>query len=283
MAKEKKPSNKPSKKERFKRFLKKNVTPTWAKRFSYQVFAFIMSWVMIIGVAVYAFNKSYDERNLVFMDDFTITAHTGAFDTPDNTMESLEAAIQNNVAVYEIDIRLRPDGTVVMGHDIITTNSDGVEVATVFEKIKPTGIKLNLDIKETKVLAPLHDLIIHYGLIDQVFLTGIEVFQVNKVKENCPDIPYYLNYIPSRIKIFSEDYQQRLLDLMEKTGAIGINCNHAYASRTLSTLLHKNGYKLSIWTVDKKFEIKRALVNRPDNVTTHYPDKVQAMIDSWGK
>ncbi|MDD7332299.1 hypothetical protein, partial [Eubacterium sp.] len=77
-----------SKKAKFKQFLKKNMTRTWAKRVSYQIFAFLVSVAMIVGVAVYAFNKTYNEREISFMDDFTITAHTGAFDTPDNTMES---------------------------------------------------------------------------------------------------------------------------------------------------------------------------------------------------
>ena len=39
---------------RFKRFLKRNMTPTWAKHFSYQVFSFLVSVAMVIGVANYA-------------------------------------------------------------------------------------------------------------------------------------------------------------------------------------------------------------------------------------
>ena len=34
---------------RFKRFLKRNMTPTWAKHFSYQVFSFLVSVAMVIG------------------------------------------------------------------------------------------------------------------------------------------------------------------------------------------------------------------------------------------
>ena len=67
--------------QKFKRFLKRNMTPTWAKHFSYQVFAFIVSVLMVIGVANYAITKSYDERKLTFVENFTITAHTGSFDT----------------------------------------------------------------------------------------------------------------------------------------------------------------------------------------------------------
>lgn len=269
--------------EKFKRFLKRNMTPTWAKRFTYQVVAFLVSVSMLVMVVSYAFNKTFDEHDLKFVDGFTITAHTGAYNTPDNSMESLEKAIEHGDASFEIEVRQRPNGTIVMSNDIINTNSDGTEITAAFQRVKKTDMHLNLDIRETRVLKNLHDLIVDYSLTDRVTLTGIEVFQANKVKENCPGVEYYVNYMPSRINIFTEDYQKKIIDMLEKTGAVGINCNYKYASRTLSNLLHKNGYKLSIWTVDRKYQIKRALVNTADNITTHNPQKVQHIINKWGK
>lgn len=269
--------------EKFKRFLKRNMTPTWAKRFAYQVVAFLVSVSMLVMVVSYAFNKTFDEHDLKFVDGFTITVHTGAYNTPDNSMESLEKAIEHGDASFEIEVRQRPNGTIVMSNDIINTNSDGTEITAAFQRVKKTDMHLNLDIRETRVLKNLHDLIVDYSLTDRVTLTGIEVFQANKVKENCPGVEYYVNYMPSRINIFTEDYQQKIIDMLEKTGAIGINCNYKYASRTLSNLLHKNGYKLSIWTVDGKYQIKRALVNTADNITTNNPQKVQHIINKWGK
>lgn len=272
-----------SKWQSFKRFLKKNMTLTWFKHISYQIFAFLVSVAMIIGVANYAFQKSYDERKLNLVDGFTITAHTGAFNTEDNTLDSVIVSIEHKVKILEIDVRCRPNGTVVIGHDIIVSNTDGVELSTVFDLIKESDVFVNLDVKETRALKGLHDLIFEYELANQVFLTGIELLQVNSVKKDCPDVAYYLNYKPSRFKIFSEDYQQKIVKLMEETGAIGINCNYTYASKTLSNVLHKNGYKLSIWTVDKNRALKRALVCSPDNITTHDPDRIQELIDQWGK
>ena len=269
--------------EKFKRFSKRNMTPTWAKRFAYQVVAFLVSVSMLVMVVSYAFNKTFDEHDLKFVDGFTITAHTGAYNTPDNSMESLEKAIEHGDASFEIEVRQRPNGTIVMSNDIINTNSDGTEITAAFQRVKKTDMHLNLDIRETRVLKNLHDLIVDYSLTDRVTLTGIEVFQANKDKENCPGVEYYVNYMPSRINIFTEDYQQKIIDMLEKTGAIGINCNYKYASRTLSNLLHKNGYKLSIWTVDGKYQIKRALVNTADNITTNNPQKVQHIINKWGK
>ncbi len=248
------------------------MTPLWAKRFSYQVFAFIVAVAMITGVALYAFTKSYDERKLTFVDGFTICAHTGAYNKPDNSIETIEASINGGADVVEVDVRQRPDGTVVMGHDIITTNSAGVELDTAFSVIEKSDIKVNLDIKDIKALFE-----------KRVFLTGIETFQAKEAKEHCPDIEYYINYMPSRIKIFSEDYQIKILNMLEETGGVGINCNQTYASRTLSEVLHKNGYKLSIWTVDKQFQMKRALINEPDNITTRKVKELQDLIENWGK
>lgn len=272
-----------TKMQKFKKFVKRNATPTWAKRFSYQVISFLISIALVFGVINYAFNKSYLERKLILVDGFTITAHTGAFNTPDNSMEYINKAIENDVDILEIDVRQRPDGTLVIGHDIIITNRDGIEVEEIFKKIKGTGILINLDIKEVRTLKALHDLILATGMSDSVFLTGINILETDAVKKNCPGIEYYLNYTPSRIKIFAEDYQKRLLKLLDDSGAIGINCSYQYVSKTLSDTLHKNGYKLSVWTVDKRRHMIKILSAHPDNITTHNVAELDELITGWNK
>lgn len=260
------------------------MTPTWAKHFGYQVFAFLVSVAMVIGVADYAVTKTYDEMELSFVDDFTITAHTGAFDTEMNTIESVQAAVDNNADIVELDIRQRPDGTVVMSHDFVVTNNDGNPVEDAFAVLQKADIKINLDIKETKALDALYELLVKYNLVEKSFLTGIETINVKAVKDSaCADMDYYLNYMPSRSRVFFDEYRQKLIDLLEETGAVGINCNHKYASSQLSSLLHKKGYKLSVWTVDKERTAKKMLALKPDNITTKDPDMIKKVIDNWGK
>lgn len=272
-----------TKMQKFKRFVKRNATPTWAKRFSYQVISFLLSIALVAGVITYAFNKSYVERKLYLVKGFTITAHSGAFNTPDNSMDYIDKAIEQKVDILEIDVRQRPDGTLVMGHDIVITNKDGVEVEEVFKKVKDTGILINLDIKEVRTLKTLRELVEKYDLLETVFLTGINILEVDAVKKDFPQVAYYLNYSPSRIKIFTEDYQTKLLKLLDDTGAIGINCSYQYASQTLSEVLHKNGYKLSVWTVDQKRHMIRTLSIHPDNITTHNVAELNQLIDNWKK
>ena len=270
--------------QKFKKFLKRNMTPTWAKHFSYQVISFILSVCLVIGVTAYAVNKSYDERTLNFVQGFTVTAHTGAFDTPENLIESIEAAIENNVQIVEIDIRQRPDKTLVISHDIVVMNNEGTPLSDVFTLLQQDDCLINLDIKETRTLNALHDMLVEYNLLSRAFLTGIDQLNVNAVKESsCADMDYYLNCQPSRIKIFTDDYKVKILDLLKETGAVGINCNYKYACATLSNLLHENGYKLSVWTVNSTFEMKRMLVTQPDNITTKEYSKLMSVIDNWGK
>lgn len=277
-------AEKVSKWVKFKRFLKRNITPTWASHFGYQCFAFIVSVLMVIGVADYAITKTYDNLELSFMDDFTITAHTGAYNTAMNTVESVQAAIDNKAEIIELDVRQRPDGTVVMAHDIVVTNNDGVPIEDALMLLKGTDIGINLDIKETRALNNLHAVLVENNLLEQSFLTGIEIINVKAVKESdCADMDYYLNYIPSKRRVFFEEYRNKLIELLDDTGAVGINCNYRYANSQLSNVLHRNGYKLSVWTVNTERKAKKMLAIKPDNITTKDPIMIQNVIENWGK
>ena len=175
--------------QKFKRFLKRNMTPTWAKHFSYQVISFLLSVCLVVGVMGYAVNKSYDERTLSFVQGFTVTAHTGAFDTPENSLESVRAAVANNVEIIEIDIRQRPDKTLVISHDIVVMNNEGTPLSEVFALLQQDDCLINLDIKETRTLDQLHDMLVEYNLLSRAFLTGIDELNANAVNESaCADM-----------------------------------------------------------------------------------------------
>lgn len=277
-------AEKVSKWVKFKRFLKRNMTPTWASHFGYQCFALIVSVLMVVGVADYAVTKTYDQLELTFMDDFTITVHTGAYNTQMNSIDSVKVAIDNNAKVIEVDIRQRPDGTVVMAHDLVVTNNDGVPFEEIVPLLKGTDVRINLDIKETRVLNNLHKILAENELLEQSFLTGIETINVKAVKESdCADMEYYLNYMPSRSRVFFDEYRTKLIDLLNETDAVGINCNYKYANSQLSGLLHKNGYKLSVWTVNTERRAKKMLAIKPDNITTKEPQMIDNVIENWGK
>ncbi len=252
--------------------------------FAYTVVTFAMAVALVVWVATYAVTKSYEERTLSFVKGFTVTAHTGAFDTKANSLAFIEAAIKNKVDVLEIDIRQRPNGVLVMDHEFVITNRDGVELSEAFDLLKGTDIRINLDIKETRVLNALHDLLVEYGFYDRAFLTGIESKDIEELRaSNCADMEYYLNCQPSRTQVFSDEYKAELIEELKQSGAVGINCAYRYAGGQLCELLHKNGYKLSVWTVNDQRSMKRVLVFKPDNITTMQYDLLMSTIKEWNE
>lgn len=262
--------------------IRKSMTKEWAKRTVYQVTAFLVSVAMVYGVVSYAVGKSYRARKLEFVDGFTITAHTGSMDTKDNSLESIRAGAESGADIIEFDVAFRPDKTPVMSHDLVVTNKQGVPVEEAFKLIsKYPGIKVNLDIKETTNLSGLQELVLRYNLLDRVFLTGVSQRYVDEVKAQCPQLKYYLNMSPSRFKIITDKYKQALLEQLETSGAVGINCNYNYAGERLSGLMHENGYLLSVWTANNEDDMARCLAIKPDNITTRHPDVLIQLIENW--
>ena len=44
----------------------------------------------------------------------TVTAHSGAFDTPDNSLEYIRRVLDAGCGILEMDVTFRPDGTPVL-------------------------------------------------------------------------------------------------------------------------------------------------------------------------
>lgn len=238
---------------------------------------------LVCGAVRFAVLQSYRNQDLHLSTNFTVTAHTGAMDTPDNSVASIEKAIAVGADVVEFDVRFRPNGTPVMAHDAVGSDGEGVPIAEALEVLSKDGvnIKVNLDIKETTNLSALQALVEQYGLLDRVFCTGVTEAFVPEVQTQCPEIPYYLNYAPDKNKLKNSDYQAELIHLLEKTGAAGVNCHYKNADKHLADVLHAHNYLLSVWTVDKEPEMVRLLVSGADNITSGNPDLLIELIANW--
>lgn len=208
----------------------------------------------------------------------TITAHSGAYGTPDNSLRYIETALRNNVEILEFDVNIRPNGTLVMYHDQVPNDLTGYEVDRALEMIRGTRTKVNLDIKNTAVLASLRQMVLRHGMINQVFLTGIRENDVMIVRQRFPEVKYYLNCDLDPKRYYDSRYLNEILMMLRRTGAVGINCHYSMANQTLSNWLHRNGYKLSVWTPNKRSQIRDAAGYYPDNITTRHPNRANKRV-----
>ena len=236
----------------------------------------------VIGVcsyfAVYAIKmNSYKNTKLSLPDDFTVTAHTGCTETRENSLESIMAGAENGAHITEFDLNFTADGTPVLSHDAPVGGEVTLDEAfQCLAELKT--VRANIDIKSTDALEKVYPLAEKYGVQDRIFFTGVKEEYVEKVKEKCPQIPYYLNVDVDKKQADDSEYIQSLVQKVKDAGAVGINFNYKALTSELVEIFHENGLSVSVWTVDKEIDMYKCLTCSPDNITTRNPQKLRDIL-----
>ena len=212
-------------------------------------------------------------------DGFTYTAHAGCVNTPDDSLESIDAGVEYNAPIVEIDLNFNDDNVPVLSHS--TPIGGEITLDEAFERIsKYENLKVNIDVKSTSNLQEVVVLADKYGITDRIFFTGVTLDFVSAVHEACPNIPHYLNVEVLPTKKQSKEYLFSLVQLVKDNGAIGINFNKDSATKELVDIFHENGLLVSIWTVNKEKDIYKILNLAPDNITTRQPDIIMKILEN---
>ena len=209
----------------------------------------------------------------------TVTAHSGAFDTPDNSLVFLCTVLEKGCEILEMDVSFRPSGTPVMIHKESPAENEGVALEEAFALLaKDPEIKLNLDLKNISCLPSLEALLSDFGLKDRAFYTGVGKDWAETVRRT-GTLPYYLN---ADVPVFRRKNEKTLLSLAEEIkscGAIGLNCHYGNVTPETARVLHGAGLLLSVWTVNDERTAYRILACAPDNVTSRHPDMIWKAIE----
>ncbi len=213
-----------------------------------------------------------------FSRDFTITAHTGCENTPDNSIESVEKAFDSGADIFEIDIRFDEKGVPVLSHD--APKGGEVKLDEVFCKMaEKKDILCNLDIKATDDLKAILICAKKHNVLDRIFYTGITETFVESVKKETPEISYYLNTDVASPENQSSEYISSLIDTVRKNGAVGLNCYFGNVTENLIEAFHENGLLVSVWTVNEKKDILKMMEIKPDNITTRKPMLLRSLLN----
>ena len=214
---------------------------------------------------------------IVLPENFTITAHTGCEKSKDNTIESLNAAYESGADIAEFDLNFDSTGNAVLSHNApiegCITLDDAFRCIATYKKIK-----VNVDVKSTNNLKAVVACAEKYSLTERIFYTGIGEEYVPAVKQQTPSVIYYLNVAVDRKRKNDVVYLNRLADFVEQQGAVGINLNKKGCSAKLVEVFHQRKLLVSVWTVNKKFEMLKILSFAPDNITTRYPSRLIKII-----
>ena len=198
-------------------------------------------------------------------------------DTEDNSVASLQAGIAN-ADIIEFDLQFLDDGTPVLSHDH-PAPQNAVTLREAFAILKNSPqTKANVDIKSTENLPAIGELATEYGVLSQIFLTGVDEAYVDAVHRGCPQIPYYVNLSPEKGNT-DPAYLQSVVKTVRDAGAVGINSHLDDMTPELSKAMHDAGLLVSLWTANNDQQIAKALRCSPDHVTSRIPDRVRAVVE----
>lgn len=236
---------------------------------------FIASILILIMITQKEMKKLKTE---ILSNGFTYTAHTGCIKTADNSLEAIEEGAKYGADIVEFDLNFLTDGTPVLSHD----KPQGKEVTLdeAFKKVSEyKSLKVNVDVKNVKNLKSVYPLAQKYGLEDRIFYTGVTDEFLEAVKNDSPEIPYYLNVSVDKSRKQTPEYLESLVKKVKDSGAVGINFNKDHATKKLVDTFHENDLLVSIWTVNKKRKMYKILSLKPDNITTRRPDKLKEILN----
>lgn len=211
-----------------------------------------------------------------------ITAHAGCMGTKMDSLEAVVEGIKYGADIIEIDLNIDKNGNLVLCHDKPKEFEDYLRLEEVLKIIKiEETVLLNLDIKDTKVLAKLNNTILDFGLEDRVFFTGLDYQSLIDNMEILKGTNYFINLGVPKLNITelsSKEYLVGLLDELESLDILGININYRLVTPELINVCKERKMMSSVWTIDDNENMKRMIALEVNSITTKRVDVLKNLI-----
>lgn len=229
-----------------------------------------------------------------------ITAHSGCENTPRDSMESIERAIQLGADVVEMDIRRAPDGVLRISHNPLTEEEyqEKPALESVFLRLRDTELSLNCDIKEAAALYDTLDMAASFGFgKERLILSGCtSPEQIARDPALVRRARLYVNveealkllFFQRRQKGYTAEFQTLMSDpwLLLREGEVpdvwleevvqfakafrvqGINLPFRLLTDSFVKKMQSAEVPFSVWTVNDPEKIERCVREGAENITT---------------
>ncbi len=241
-----------------------------------------------------------------------ITAHEGCEGTPGNTLLSVQAGIEADADVIEVDVRSTKDNIAVLAHDskIRTVSGSSIPIgkldyndlvtmeknneilfdnpenkitrlSEVFNLIRSNNKILNLDAKDDASIEPLVKTVQAANMVNHVFVSGCEWIRASYLTKNHPEFQVLYNVESSLVNLWNSNMELCIQTICRHTiqaGCCGINIPYQYCTTELVEYAHVRFMPVSVWTVDKKSEMQKYIDMGVYSITTNKPRDLKNLI-----
>jgi len=233
-----------------------------------------------------------------------VCAHRGAsHHFAENSLNAFRKALAFGSDAVEVDIRATRDHQLVACHDFNLSRLTGhhLELSEIplneFKKLhingqEPTAsideildlirdrVEIVFDVKERGLEKLLLDAIINFDLLDRAIVSSFDPRVIANIKRLNPNIRTALIAGPLSIMPLAVNICFYLRRVTEYVKADYMHLCYMHYLHPGYKTLHKWGYKISYWTVDRPRDIRAALKLEPQMIITNRPDITRRLLKS---
>ncbi|PCI39294.1 MAG: glycerophosphoryl diester phosphodiesterase [Rhodospirillaceae bacterium] len=236
-----------------------------------------------------------------------IIGHRGASGhAPENTLASIQCALDLGTQAIEIDATVSQDGIAMVMHDfnvdrttdghgplILKSAADiqGLDAGSTFDEkfkgeripklsevldlISAHDVVLNIEIKTTlgweepTARAVAKTLKSHETVQDKIFISSMSMLALDIFHDLMPDLPKSMI-----VYAIPENWSDRMMQHRCQS----LHCYHEFVTADLAQGLHEKDYHLNVYTVNDATQAKALFDLGVDAVFTDYPDKLLAAL-----
>lgn len=278
-----------------------------------KIFLIVLASILFIYLVIFTYNKDFFAGNMKPVESPLIIAHRGASGyAPENTLASVQKALDMGVDIIEVDIHLSKDKELIVIHDATldrTTNGmdevqdhtlaalkkldaggwfdksfEGEPIPTLREVMKLINGQsvILIEIKKGKsgiytgIEQKVVDIIRAFKAEKWSIVQSFEPEVIEKMHKIAPDITLH-KLIVGTIPIFSvyHDGKFRARSVYSFDYVQAINPYHYLLTQRFINETHKRGMKVFTYTINDENEIENVLKMGVDGIVTNFPDRVK--------
>jgi glycerophosphoryl diester phosphodiesterase len=184
---------------------------------------------------------------------------------PENTLESIQAALDAGVDLVELDVRLRPDGTPVLAHDRDRIEA-AITLADALERLADSEAGLLLDLKCRGCEEAVVSVLRRHGFLDRTVIASFWARSLHRLAAIEPALPRALSYPEDRLGLAEHPalaplvrratatlrltLSLRIGRWLDRTGALAASLHVDVVSASVIERCHARGAAVFAWTVN---------------------------------
>ena len=213
---------------------------------------------------------------------------------PENTLASIEAALEAGVDMVEVDVVALPDGALVLAHSLEELGPEPLPLDEALAFLARTSTGVQLDVKRPGYEDGLVDAVRRHDLTDRTLVSSCHASTLLAVARREPGLRRGFTYpydrhrtsgrrllqpvVPAALAGLRATLPRRIGRMLERADASVAVLHYGVVSRAAVRRCHVRGAEVFAWTVDDPGLCRRLADLGVDGIVTNDPRVFSATL-----